>query len=172
MLTLVGDRNMLSIKTIDVQTATIDLQRTKVVSSDELLDIVEPLTLEMLGEVSSAGASPAGAKKTVPSAKPAAASKSAAAASNAKNGDIVLEFAGVSHSKNPTARVFVDNNLVGEGTLNEGFSITFVAGGVHQVKVEWSDFVDTKTFKINTNKQTQFTFQYVRGGFGYEFKLK
>jgi hypothetical protein len=169
VVTLVGSRNMLSIKTIDVQTATIDLQKTRVVSSKELLDIVEPLTLEMLGENSSAKSSSTVSKKTAASEKPAPSS------SNSNEGqNIVLEFEGILHSKNPTVKIFVDKNLVGEGTLNEGFSITFTedARGVHQVKIEWSDFVDTKTFKINTNRQTRFTFQYVRGGFGYEFKLK
>lgn len=41
---------MLSIKVIDVKTATVDQQKTKIVSSNDLLDIVEPLTLELLGE--------------------------------------------------------------------------------------------------------------------------
>lgn len=50
VVTLVGGRNMLSIKTIDVKTATVDQQKTKVVNSSELLDVVEPLALELLGE--------------------------------------------------------------------------------------------------------------------------
>jgi hypothetical protein len=49
-VSLVGGRNMLSIKIIDVQTATIDLQKTKIVNTNDLLDVVEPLTLELLGE--------------------------------------------------------------------------------------------------------------------------
>jgi hypothetical protein len=49
VITLSGGRNMLSIKTIDVQTATIDLQKTIVVATDRLLEAVEPLTLDMLG---------------------------------------------------------------------------------------------------------------------------
>jgi hypothetical protein len=50
IVTLVGGRNMLSVKVIDVQTATVDQQKTKVVSSNDLLDAVEPLTLELMGE--------------------------------------------------------------------------------------------------------------------------
>jgi hypothetical protein len=50
VVTLVGERNMLSIKIIDVQTASIDQQKTKIVSSDDLLDAIEPLTAELLGE--------------------------------------------------------------------------------------------------------------------------
>lgn len=49
-VSLVGGRNMLSIKIIDVETATIEKQKTKIVDSSDLLDIVEPLTLELIGE--------------------------------------------------------------------------------------------------------------------------
>ena len=49
-VSMVGGRNMLSIKVIDVTTASIDKQRTKIVGSNDLLDAVEPLTLELLGE--------------------------------------------------------------------------------------------------------------------------
>jgi len=49
VISLVGGRNMLSIKLIDVKTATIDQQKTKIVSTNDLLDIVEPLTLDLLG---------------------------------------------------------------------------------------------------------------------------
>ena len=172
VVTLVGSKNMLSIKTIDVQTATIDLQKTKVVNTEELLDIVESLTLEMLGEESSGASSSVGSNSAKSNkAKPAAAS-SKAKSKGAQ--DIVLEFEGYAHSKNPKAKIFVDKKLVGEGTFNDGFSISFADenSGTHQVKVEWSDFIDAKTFKINTDKETHFRFQYVKGGFGYEFKLE
>jgi formylglycine-generating enzyme required for sulfatase activity len=49
-VSLVGGRNMLSIKLVDVETASIDLHKTKIVESNDLLDVVEPLTLELLGE--------------------------------------------------------------------------------------------------------------------------
>jgi hypothetical protein len=50
VVTLAGGRNMLSVKIIDVQTATIDQQKSKIVSSNDLLYAVEPLTAELLGE--------------------------------------------------------------------------------------------------------------------------
>jgi len=50
VVSMVGGRNMLSIKMIDVKTATIDQQKTRVVSSNDLLDVVEPLALELVGE--------------------------------------------------------------------------------------------------------------------------
>ncbi len=43
-------RNMLSIKLIDVQTATVEKQKTKVVMSSTFLDAIEPLTLSLLGQ--------------------------------------------------------------------------------------------------------------------------
>lgn len=49
-VSMVGGRNMLSVKVIDVTTASIDKQKTKIVGSNDLLDAVEPLTLELLGE--------------------------------------------------------------------------------------------------------------------------
>lgn len=48
VVTLAGGRNMLSIKIIDVKTATVERQKVKIVTSGELLDIIEPLTLETL----------------------------------------------------------------------------------------------------------------------------
>jgi len=49
VVSLVGSRDMLSIKLIDVQTATIDQQKAKVFDANNLLDVVEPLTTELLG---------------------------------------------------------------------------------------------------------------------------
>jgi hypothetical protein len=54
IVTLVGGRNMLSIKVIDVMTATIDQQKTRLVQSNDLLDVVEPLTQELIGVAISA----------------------------------------------------------------------------------------------------------------------
>lgn len=48
VVTLTGGRNMLSVKIVDVETATIERQKVKIVTSGELFDIIEPLTLEML----------------------------------------------------------------------------------------------------------------------------
>lgn len=57
VVTLTGGRNMLSIKIIDVKTATVERQKVKVVTSGELLDAVEPLTLEMLNIASNSSIS-------------------------------------------------------------------------------------------------------------------
>ncbi len=46
----VGTRCMLSIKLINVETATIEKQHSKVVKYESLLDVIEPLTLAVLGK--------------------------------------------------------------------------------------------------------------------------
>lgn len=48
VVTLTGGRNMLSVRMIDVNTASVDRQKVNV-SSGELLDVVEPLTLALIG---------------------------------------------------------------------------------------------------------------------------
>lgn len=49
VVTMTGGRNMLSIKLIDVKTASVEKQQVKVVTSGELLDVVEPMTLNLVG---------------------------------------------------------------------------------------------------------------------------
>ncbi len=48
VVTLTGGRNMVSVKIIDVKTASVERQKVKIATSGELLDVIEPLTLEML----------------------------------------------------------------------------------------------------------------------------
>ena len=49
VLTQTGGQYMLSVKMIDVKTASVDKQRIKIVDSGNLLNIVEPITKEMIG---------------------------------------------------------------------------------------------------------------------------
>lgn len=48
VVSLVSGKNMLSIKMIDVKTATVELQKSQIVNPSELLNAAEPLTLELL----------------------------------------------------------------------------------------------------------------------------
>ena len=50
VVTLAGGRNMLSVKLVDVNTASVEKQKTQVVDANKLLDFVEPMTLELMGE--------------------------------------------------------------------------------------------------------------------------
>lgn len=49
VLTQTGGQYMLSVKMIDVKTASVDKQRIKIVDSRNLLSMVEPITKEMIG---------------------------------------------------------------------------------------------------------------------------
>ena len=50
VVTLAGGRNMLSIKLVDVNTANVERQKTQIITTDELLAVVEPLTMDLMGE--------------------------------------------------------------------------------------------------------------------------
>ncbi|MDR1170793.1 MAG: CsgG/HfaB family protein [Prevotellaceae bacterium] len=173
VISQVGGRNMLSIKVIDVKTATIDQQKTKIVHANDLLDAVEPLTLELLGMpvIVKPPTSPNSGtvKEKTPDVKPVVPSPP----NTASEGDIVLYFAGFSSNKNLVARIFVDGTLVGNGTLSQGFSVSFPESraGIYKVRIEWSS-IGTKTYDLDTRVKKRFEFEYVRGGFGYEFRLK
>ena len=50
VITMAGQRYMLSIKMVDVNTASVERQKTQIVAPNQIFDIVEPLTYELLGE--------------------------------------------------------------------------------------------------------------------------
>ena len=180
VVTLVGGRNMLSIKTIDVQTATIDLQKTKVVHSNDLLESVEPMTLEMLGEelaASSVAPAPKPTRNKLPfiSIVKDISEKEKETKSSVET-EIVVEFAGMASNKNPEAKIFVDKKFAGEGTFNGGFSVTFMEkkSGKHKVAIKWTgakDVIESEDYTIDTRKQQKFTFECVRGKKYYELRL-
>jgi hypothetical protein len=202
-----SDKVMLSLKIIDVESASIESQKIKVVVSDALLDEITPLALALIGEEMEIEAKKAdenkgssflgglfgggkGSKKTEsenPKKKPENTPKEAFVERNndivtsnfsspppAKSEEIVLAFSGYAHSKNPSVQLFVDGQLVGNGNLNQGFSVRFTDNkpGKHTVKAEWSDTVGSKTYTINTASKQHFNFEYAKTGFGYAFQLK
>jgi hypothetical protein len=180
-----SDKVMLSLKVIDVESASIESQKTKVIKSDALLDEITPLALALIGEEIDVEESKSSKKAAKPNKKES--SKEAfvernstvitsdfSSSSNAQSAEIVLEFPGYSHSKNPSVQLFVDGQLVGNGNLNQGFSVRFTDNkpGKHTVKAEWSDTVSSKTYTINTASKQHFSFEYTKTGFGYAFQLK
>jgi len=50
VISLAGGRNVLSIKLVDVKTAYVERQKTQIITSNELFNVVEPLTLQLMGE--------------------------------------------------------------------------------------------------------------------------
>lgn len=151
-----SDKVMLSLKIINVESASIESQKTKVVKNDNLLDEITPLALTLIGEAveveeksnmaSSFMSSLTGGSKKTSSEKPKAENpkpkaetpkerfaernsdviSSSFSSSQADKEEVTLEFTGFHHTKNPTVQVFVDGRLVGKGTLNQGFTIRFM----------------------------------------------
>ncbi len=52
VISKMGTRCMLSVKMIDVETATVEKQHSKIVKYDSMVDVIEPLTLVLLGKKS------------------------------------------------------------------------------------------------------------------------
>jgi len=177
VISMVGGRNMLSVKIIDVKTATIDQQKTRIVSTNDLLDAVEPLTTELLGISKTQPpiiSDPPRTPKSDPTPTPLPTGDPTPQSVSNENG-VSLYFAGFSSGKNPGARIYVNGNLVGKGTLNQGFSVSFPdnhPGQDYNVRIEWESGVQSLDCKVNTRFKKQFVFEYARGGYGYEFRLK
>ena len=220
VLSSAGNRGLLSLKVIDVESASIESQKTQMVDNkSKIYDIITPLALEVIGEqastatssqektksgsgsVSAAGVGEAigtgigalfGRKNNNSSSTSVTPAKSdkekfaermneeegtdfiVSSSSETSGGDVNLVFNGFSYGKNPDVQIYVDDVLVGHGTLNQGFSVFFTDNrpGKHRVKLEWSGTVTSKTYEINTGVKKRFLFEYVKGGFGYEFQLK
>lgn len=200
-----SEKVMLSLKIIDVESASIEAQKTKVVTSDALLDEITPLALALIGEEMAIEVKKEESKGSFlglglfggKSAKKETAEKSKAKqekttpkgdfvernnsvitsnfnSSASQSKEVILEFTGTDSKKNPTVQLFVDEQLVGEGNLLQGFAIRFTDNkpGRHTVRLEWSEHITSKTYTINTASKQRFVFEYARTGFGYAFQLK
>ena len=192
VLTSAGKRALLSIKMVDVESGNVEGQKVTTINPDELLDVIEPLTLSLIGEDAVQKSDKNGSflsgvfgkkdkKEETPKEEKKKKEKSVERKEEvfsdflAQGGkDILLEFKGFRDSKNPTATLFLNGRKIGEGTLNEGFYIKLedIRAGVHELKIEWSGTVNTSTFKIDTNKKDYYEFEYKKTGFGYAFRLK
>lgn len=138
VVTLTGGRNMLSVKMIDVKTASVDRQKVKVVSSGELLDVIEPLTLSLINTDNSFD-DDSGSVTVAPSV--------ASVIDNGNKpspqpGEVVFWLPEGFQPKNSKDRhlpllVSVDSKDVGSGTLTTGFLIRIQnpSSGVHTLKV-------------------------------------
>lgn len=154
VVTLTGGRNMLSVKMIDVKTASVDRQKVKVVSSGELLDVIEPLTLTLI-DVD-------GKSDTV-------VNYAAAEGTPAENDERPVPQAGEvvfwlpegfqpANEKDKLLPLLVslDKEDIGSGTVATGFLIRIqkpAVGGVHTLKI------GAKKMKIDLDKYNFFEIQ-------------
>ncbi|MDR0542126.1 MAG: CsgG/HfaB family protein [Dysgonamonadaceae bacterium] len=163
VVTLVGGRNMLSIKMIDVKTATIDQQKTKIVGSNDLLDVIEPLTLELMGE--KANYNTTTQSITVSSSINNHSTQTTNQVPTPKEGEISFYFAGY-EPKNPDHGdniiiIYLDKEQIGSGTIREGFSITVKDNnpGKHKLTFGAKRAGEITSYKIDTSKKTSYEFR-------------
>ena len=156
VVTLTGGRNMLSIKMIDVKTASVERQKVKVVASGELLDVVEPLTLAL---VDASVSNDEGT--TVISAHAGTTEDNNAQPVPNKNEVVFYLPSGYQPQKdadkeNPLI-VILDKETIGSGTFSTGFTIRVPnpGGGVHKLKIKGSVY---NSEKIDLDKYNFFEF--------------
>jgi hypothetical protein len=196
VLSSYGDKGMLSLKMIDVESAGIESQKSKVVNFANILDVIIPLTTELLSkpevkpvasvkgtknDASKGKSKPDKEEKKVMEKKPVEKTEKKTEKTfeqpvydqSSTITTVLIEFKGMKNSRNPQAQIFVDDVSMGYGTLNEGFVINWGDNrpGKHKLRIEWSGVIPSKSYKINTQKEKRIVFDYVKGGFGYEFKL-
>ncbi len=156
VVTLTGGRNMLSIKMIDVTTASVERQKVKVVASGELLDFVEPITLALVDT----SADDNEATAIVASAD---IQEEQGIKPTPRKGEVVFYLPSGYVTKKEKEKdlpllVKFDNEMVGSGTLSEGFTIRVPnpGNGVHKLKVGAVDL------KVDLDKYNFFEFQVYR----------
>jgi len=77
-------------------------------------------------------------------------------------------FRGIKKKQNPSVKLYLDKQLIGEGNFYEGFNIKFPdISGIHELHVIWSSSISDKTYKINTTTQKVFEFDCEMDGFGH-----
>ncbi len=156
VITMTGGRNMLSIKMIDVKTASVERQKVKVVTSGELLDIIEPMTLSLI-EASDSGET----STTITEA--AAASVDLSQELIPGKDEVVLYLPSGYEPKKEKERDFpliakLNKEIIGSGTLSTGFCIRIKnpGPGIHHLKF------GMKKVKIDTERFNYFEFQIYR----------
>ena len=137
VVTLTGGRNMLSVKMIDVKTASVDRQKVKVVSSGELLDVIEPLTLSLINTDNIDNDDP-GAVTVAPSATV----NGNGGRPSPQPGEVIFWLPEGFQPKSEKDKhlpllVSIDSKDIGSGTLTTGFLIRIQSpnSGVHTLKV-------------------------------------
>ncbi len=160
VVTLTGGRNMLSVKMIDVKTASVERQKVKVVASGELLDAVEPITLALID------ASYSDDDMTVIAA-PAEVQEVQDGKPMPRNGEVVFYLPSgyeppKEKDKDLPLLVKLDKEDVGSGTLSTGFTIRMPnpGSGVRKLKVGAQ-----KAINIDLSKYNFFEFQVYRGSY-------
>lgn len=157
VVTLTGGRNMLSVKMIDVKTASVERQKVKVVASGELLDAVEPITLALID------ASAYNDHDATVIATPADVQEEPGTKPTPRNGEVVFYLPSGYEPKKEKEKdlpllVKFDKEDVGSGTLSTGFTIRVPnpGSGVHKLKI------GLRSIKVDLDKYNFFELQIYR----------
>lgn len=158
VVTLTGGRNMISLKMIDVKTANVERQKVKMVASEELLDVVEPLTLSLIDAENTVG----GSVIVASSANEPTEENNIDKPIPGPNEVVFWLPAGYQPKKDkdkdlPLLLNFNKENI-GSGTLSGGFLIRIPnpGSGIYKLKI------DAVKFAIDLNKYNFFEFQIYR----------
>jgi hypothetical protein len=140
-VTRISNNLHLSIKLIDVKTATVEQHKTKEIGLEKYLGEIVPLTLTLLGEnVRIVEFNFKGTKSK-------------------KNPTVRLYI---------DDDQFIGEGDLNTGFQ---LKYTDTRPGIHELRAEWSGVVPGKSYRINTAKRTHFDFEYKTTGFGYAFVL-
>ncbi|MDE7379333.1 MAG: CsgG/HfaB family protein [Paraprevotella sp.] len=158
VVTLTGGRNMLSVKMIDVKTASVERQKVKVVASGELLDVIEPLTLSLVDASANSN------EESVVIAASAGTREDADVKPVPQNNEVVFYLPPGYQPKKDKQKdlpliVKFDREMVGSGTLSTGFTIRIPnpGNGVHKLVIGGQFAI-----KVDLNKYNFFELQIYR----------
>ena len=140
---------MLSVKMIDVKTASVERQKVKVVASGELLDVVEPITLAL---VDASGQSDNDA--TVIAASVSIQEDNGVKPTPQKDEVVFYLPSGYEPKKEKQKDlpliVKLDKEIIGSGTLGAGFTIRVPKqSGVHKLVIGGQAAIKTDFDKYN-----------------------
>lgn len=158
VITKTNNRRMLTVKMIDVKTATVERQKFKIVSDYELLDIVAPITLEVFKQqkisyngISETHNPTSSVEKSLSEGEIRLFLPSGYKPDDEKHNDNII-------------KVYMDGEQIGAGTLSEGFDITVKdpKPGKHKLKFVGRFRGETSVIKINTSVNHYFEFMIAR----------
>ena len=186
VITLAGQRYMLSIKMVDVNTASVERQKTQIVAPNQIFDIVEPLTYELLGETAApaVGASqqatqndmtavqqqPVTRDPVITVNQPVTSVVETATRVTEGAKEVTFIIKGIEQNLNSPVTLYLDNQPIGETSITTNFLLTYAdpRPGSRELRIVWTNVKWSGT--INTNLQTDFIIEFKRKrtGFGYE----
>ncbi len=159
ILTKTGGQSLLSIKLIDVMTANIERQKVQVVAPNDLLNVIESITLDLINATNQGGAI------KISDSVANSFENSTHATDPIPGKDELLFYLPSGYQpkkekdKELPIQVIFNKEYVGGGTLGEGFVIRVPNPGPGVYKII---FGGRQVYKIDTNKYNYFKFQPFR----------